>query len=236
MPVKYIIVKVRIADEQKAKIRNALHSGSDCINLRLKAEDLTVEDLLALKQTQVNRLQKALEQNKSATIRMSKTKIKHNLKITGGFLPLLAGLSAKAVLIVMGTVLPALATGALSGVASTGTSKLLVAGLYLKKRKRAYKMVPQGEVLYLKPHRGTGLSSFGDGLYIKSGMRFIDGRGLLLGQNNPISNVLKTYPYSSNTWNNFVNIIKMESQQANMFRLQHISEIRKKQRRKKEMN
>jgi len=86
MPVKYINVKVRISDEQKTKIINALHSGSNCINIRLKAEDLTGEDLT---QTQVNRLQKALELNKGATIRMSKTQIKHNLKITGGFLPLL---------------------------------------------------------------------------------------------------------------------------------------------------
>jgi len=52
--------KVRISDEQKAKIRIALHSRSDCINIRLKAEDLTGEDLIALTQTQVNRLQKAL--------------------------------------------------------------------------------------------------------------------------------------------------------------------------------
>jgi len=134
MPVKYINVKVRISDEQKAKIRNTLHSGSDCSNIRLKAEDLTGEDLLALTQTQVNRLQKALEQNKGATIRMSKTQIKHNLKITGGFLPLLARLAAKAIPILTGTVLPTLAMGALSGLASTGTSKLLGTGLYLKKR------------------------------------------------------------------------------------------------------
>ena len=194
MPVKYINVKVRISDEQKAKIRKALHFGSDCINIRLKAEDLTGEDLLALTQTQVNRLQKALEQNKGATIRMSKTQIKHNLKITGGFLPLLAGLAAKAIPILTGTVLPALVTGAVSGLASTGTSKLLGSGLYLKKGGTAYKMVPQGEGLYLKPHRGTGLSSLGDGLYGKSGTGFIDGRKLLLGQNNPISNVLKNIP------------------------------------------
>jgi len=162
MPVKYINVKVRISDEQKTKIRNVLHSGSDCINIRLKAEDLTGEDLLPLTQTQVNRLQKALEQNKGATIRISKTQIKHNLKITGGFLPLLAGLAAKAVPILTGTVLPALATDALSGLASTGTSKLLGSGLYLKKGGSAYTMVPQGEGLYLKPHRGTGLSSLFD--------------------------------------------------------------------------
>jgi len=148
MPVKYINVKVRISEEQKAKIRNALHSGSDCINIRLKAEDLTGENLLALTQTQVNRLQKALEQNKGVTIRMSKTQIKHNLKITGGFLPLLAGLAAKAISILTGSVLPALATGALSALASTGTSKLLGSGLYLKKAGSAYNMVSQGEGLY----------------------------------------------------------------------------------------
>jgi len=109
---------------------------------------------------------------------MSKTQIKHKLKITGGFIPLLAGLAAKAIPILIGTVLPALAMGALSGLASTGTSKLL----------------GSGEGLYLKPHCGTGLSSLGDGLYIKTGRGFIDGRGLLLGQNNPISNVLKSIP------------------------------------------
>jgi len=59
--------------------------------------------------------------------------------------------------------------GALSGLASTGTSKLLGSGLYLKKEGSVYKMVPQGEGLYLKPHCGTGLSSLGDGLYTKGG-------------------------------------------------------------------
>jgi len=194
MAVKYINVIVRISDEQKAKIRNALHSDVDSISIRLKAEDLLGEDILALTQRQVNKLEKALELNKGATIKMSKTQIKHNMKITGGFLPLLAGLAAKAIPILTGTVLPALATGALSGLASTGTSKLLGSGLYLKKGESVCKMVPQGEGLYLKPHSGTGLSSLGDGLYIKSGTGFIDGRGFLLGQNNPISNVLKNIP------------------------------------------
>jgi len=106
----------------------------------------------------------------------------------------LAGLLAKAIPILTGTVLTALATGALCSLASTGTSELLGSELYLKKAGSAYKMVPQGEGLYLKPHRGTGLSSLGDGLYIKRGTEFVNGRGLLLGQNNPISNVLKNIP------------------------------------------
>jgi len=58
-------------------------------------------------------------------------------------------------------------------------------------------MVPQGEGLYLKAHRGAGLSSLGDGLYIKSGTGFIDGCTLLvLGQNNPFQMYSKTYPFS----------------------------------------
>jgi len=125
------------------------------------------------------------------------------LKVTGGFLPLLAGLAAKAIPILTGTVLPALATGALSGLASTGVNKIMGSGMdpkiYLKKEGSVYTMLPQGEGLYLKPYRGKGLttlrkSSIGDGLYIKSGTGFVDGRGLLLGQNNPISNMLSNIP------------------------------------------
>ena len=194
MTVKYTNVKVNISDEQKAKIKNALHSGADSISFRLKPEDFTGDDVLALTQRQINKLTKASELNKGVTIRMSKTQMKHNLKITGGFLPLLAGLAAKALPILTGTVLPALATGALSGLASTGVSKLVGSGLYLKKEGGSYKMVPQGEGLYLKPYRGKGLTSMGDGLYIKSGTRFVDGRGLLLGKDNPISNVLSSMP------------------------------------------
>ena len=125
---------------------------------------------------------------------MSKTQIKQHFKITGGFLPLLAELATKAIPILTGTVLPALTTGALSGLASTGTRKLLGSGLYLRKGGTAYKMVLQGKGMYLKPHCGTGLSSISDGLYIKSGTGFIDGRWLLLEQNNPISNVLNNIP------------------------------------------
>jgi len=129
---------------------------------------------------------------------MSKTQIKHNLKFTGGFLPLLAGLGAKAIPIVTSTVLPALATGALSSLALTGVNKIMGSGMgqkiYLKKEGSVYTMVPQGEGLYLKPYHGKGLYKQGEGLYIKSGKGFVDGRGLVLGQNNPISNMLSNIP------------------------------------------
>ena len=63
------------------------------------------------------------------TIRMSKTQLAHNMKIEGGFLSALAGL----IPFITGNVLPALAVGALSGLASTGVHKLIGNGLYLKK-------------------------------------------------------------------------------------------------------
>ena len=65
---------------------------------------------------------------------------------------------------------------------------------YLKKEGSVYTMLPQGEGLYLKPYRGKGLDKQGEGLYIKSGTGFVDGRGLLLGRNNPISKMLLNIP------------------------------------------
>jgi len=75
------------------------------------------------------------EEGKAATIIMSKTQIKHNMKIEGGFLPLITGLAAKALLILAGTIIPALATHALRRLASTGVNKLLGFGSQ-KRRKR----------------------------------------------------------------------------------------------------
>ena len=64
---------------------------------------------------------------------MSKKQLKHNLKVEGGFLGLLAGLAARALPMIAKTVLPVLGVGALSGLASTGVSKAMGLGLYLKK-------------------------------------------------------------------------------------------------------
>ena len=75
---------------------------------------------------------KAYEANKGMTIKMSRRQLAHNMKIEGGFLPMLAGL----IPFLTGTVLPALGVGALSGLASTGNQKLFGNGLYLKKGGR----------------------------------------------------------------------------------------------------
>ena len=56
---------------------------------------------------------------------MSKSQVAHNMKVQGGFLPLLAGLASQALPFLTGTVLPALGVGALSGLASTHSLTVL---------------------------------------------------------------------------------------------------------------
>ena len=110
----YTNIKMRISEGQKDKIKKAFASNSKSITIRFKFSDLYGEDVIALTKSQVDRLVEAYEEKKGRTIRMSKTQLAHNMKIEGGFLPALAGL----IPFLTGTVLPALAVGALSGLAS----------------------------------------------------------------------------------------------------------------------
>jgi len=80
-------------------------------------------DVLALTNSQVNRMTKAYENGKGITIKMSKRQVVHNTKTEGGFLSFSAGLAAKALPFSAKTVLPTLATGALSGVRSALAQK-----------------------------------------------------------------------------------------------------------------
>ena len=120
---------------------------------------------------------------------MSSNQLKHNKKIEGGFLGLLAGLAARALPMVARTVLPALGVGALSGLASSGVQKAMGSGLYLKKGGLVSQVETDAYGLYLKPYEGRGLQSYGDGLYLKQGGKLYDGKGLLLGPNSPFANI-----------------------------------------------
>ena len=66
------------------------------------------------------------------------------------------------------TVLAALGVGALSGLASSGVQKAMGNGLYLKKGGCVCQEETDGEGLYLKPYKGKGLNSYGNGLYLKT--------------------------------------------------------------------
>ena len=87
---------------------------------------------------------------------MSSSQLKHNTKIEGGFLGLLAGLAARAIPMLAKTVIPALGVGALSGLASSGVQKAMGSGLYLKKGGYVSQVETDGSGLYLNPYEGKG--------------------------------------------------------------------------------
>ena len=129
---KYINVKVNISEGQKEKLQHAIKAGCPTVSIRLGHEDLQGNDILAITNSQAKKMTKAHKNGKGITIMMSPSQLKHNRKIEGGFLGLLAGLAARALPMIAKTVLPALGVGALSGLASSGVSKAMGSGLYLK--------------------------------------------------------------------------------------------------------
>ena len=188
-------VKVNISEGQKQKLQTALQVGGP-VSIRLGHEDLNGEDVLALTNSQVNKITNAYEGGKGVTIKMSKTQLVHNMKVEGGFLGLLARAAARTIAPILSktvlpfiakTVLPALGVGALTGLASsgvqkvmgTGTTKKSGQGLYLKKGGCVCQVETDGKGLYLSPASGSGFSKVGNGLYIKRGGQLYDGRGLL---------------------------------------------------------
>ena len=188
-------VKVNISEGQKQKLQTALQVGGP-VSIRLTYEDLNGGDVLALTNSQVNKITNAYEGGKGVTIKMSKTQLVHNMKVEGGFLGLLARAAARTIAPILSktvlpfiakTVLPALGVGALTGLASsgvqkvmgTGTTKKSGQGLYLKKGGCVCQVETDGKGLYLSPASGSGFSQYGNGLYIKRGGQLYDGRGLL---------------------------------------------------------
>ena len=186
---KYVNAKVNITEGQKKKLQHAIKGNCPDISIRLGHENLKGNDILAVTESQAKKLAKAYENGKGTTIRMSSEQLKHNTKVEGGFLGLLAGIAARAIPFALKTVLPALGVGALSGLASSGVQKAMGSGLYLKKGGLVSQVETDGHGLYLKPYEGKGLESYGDGLYLKQGGELYDGKGLLLGPNSPFANI-----------------------------------------------
>ena len=94
---KYTNVKVNISEGQKEKLQHAIKAGCSAVSIRLEHKDLQGNDIIAVTNSQAKKLAKAHENGKGITIRMSSKQLKHNKKIEGGFLGLLAGLTARAV-------------------------------------------------------------------------------------------------------------------------------------------
>ena len=186
---KYINVKVNISEGQKEKLQHAIKAGCSAVSICLSHKDLQGNDILAVTNSQAKKMTKARENGKGITIRMTSKQLKHNTKIEGGFLGLLAGLAARAIPMLAKTVIPALGVGALSGLASSGVQKAMGSGLYLKKGGCICQVETDGRGLYLKPYKSNGLQSFGDGLYLKQGGKLYNGKGLLLDPNSPFANI-----------------------------------------------
>ena len=183
---QYKSVNVNLSENQIKKIQQAVNANCTATSIKLGKDDLDGEHVLFLTNGQYNKLQNARDQGKGLTVRMSSRQLKHNIKTEGGFLgallPMLGAVgrvAAPALLGIVKKAVPALATGALSGLASTGVSKLFGNGLYLKKGGMIAQVETDGQGLYLRPYKGKGLGSRGNGLYLKQGKRITDGRGIL---------------------------------------------------------
>ena len=183
---RYTDLKVNISEGQKQKLHSALQVGAP-VSIRLAYEDLNGSDVLALTNSQVNKMRKAYEGRKGVTIKMSKTQLSHNMKVEGGFIGMLASLAARALPMLAKTVLPALGVGALTGLASSGVQKVMGTGttrksgqgLYLKKGGCVCQVETDGKGLYLGPVSGSGFAAVGDGLYLKKGGKLYEGKSLL---------------------------------------------------------
>ena len=185
---QYKSVDVNLSDNQINKLRQAINANCTATSIKLSYNDLDGDHTIFLTNGQYNKLQNARDQGKGLTVRMSSRQLKHNVKTEGGFLGALlpaigavGRMAAPALLGVAKKAIPHLATGALSGLASTGVSKLFGDGLYLKKGGMIARVETDGQGLYLKPYKGKGLSSRGNGLYLKRGKSITDGRGFLTG-------------------------------------------------------
>ena len=183
---QYKSVNVNLSENQIEKLRQAINANCSATRIKINADDLDGDHTIFLTNAQYKKLQNAQEQGKGITIRMSSRQLKHNVKTQGGFLGALlpaigavGRMVAPALLGVAKKAIPALATGALSGLASTGVSKIFGNGLYLKKGGMIAKVETDGQGLYLRPYRGKGLGSRGNGLYLKQGKRITDGSGIL---------------------------------------------------------
>lgn len=112
MATNYFLVEFHLTENQQQKIQSAIKNSHDCtlrINPLIKGKSK-----LYITQTQLNKLNKGIKNNKSVDITFSKEQLKHQ---TGGFLPIIGALAAKF--------LPLIVKGALAGAASSAASKVV---------------------------------------------------------------------------------------------------------------
>ena len=180
---QYISANVNLTENQIQKLRQSINANCAATSIKIGADDLDGDHTIFLTKAQINKLENARGRGKGLTIRMSSKQLKHNIKTQGGFLGALLGTAARvvgpALLGLAKKAIPSLTSGALSGLASTGISKLFGDGLYLKKGGMISQVETDGKGVYLRPYKGKGLGSHGNGLYLKRGKNIYDGSGFL---------------------------------------------------------
>ena len=192
----YTPVKVAVAIGQREKLKAGITDHKPSVSVKIdlrkghKEEEGFEQDTLLLTKGQIMKLEKAkMMQRSSKVIRLSRRQIQANLSHTGGFLPMLLGLAAKA----LPTLAKGLATGLITGAVSRAISRKSGDGLYLFKSGHCIKVDPvKGNGLYLQPHQEVSSKDsdcVGDGLYLKHGSSIYNGEGLILGESSPFKNI-----------------------------------------------
>ena len=186
----YNQVKVNITENQQNKIKESVKAKCAITSIKLRKNDLDGEHVLFLTDAQYKKFQKAKNNNRGITIKMGLKQLRHNRKeggFLGAILPAIAGV-AKVALPAIGK---ALGIGALSGLASSGVSKILGNGVYLKKPNSVCKVETDGKGLYLTPQPSSDFfDQHGYGLYVvdDSGVSQV-GSGILFGKNSPFGKI-----------------------------------------------
>lgn len=175
---------INISENQKKKIQNAIQKQIP-VSIKLKHSDLTGNHKILLTQTQINKINKANNNNNGIVLNLSKSQLVKNKQYKGGFIGALAGIASA----VLPTLLKSLGIGAATALGSAAANKIIGKGLYLKKGGCVCSIKKIGNGLYLRKINGKGFESCGDGLHLKHQNKIYDGKGLLLGPNSPFKNI-----------------------------------------------
>ena len=187
--------KVKISEVQKRKLQKAVRGGkkslATAVIIRLKKNELDGDDVFLFTKKQLQRLNKAKHARRGVTIKMSKSQVKANMRVEGGFLGLLAGLASRLLPTLISKVAHALMGGLATGLLSAGVEKAIGGkGVFLHKKNRCYKVEPvEGDGLFLSPHPHLdGVD--GEGLFLRANNGTVyNGEGLLLGPGSPFKNI-----------------------------------------------
>ena len=186
----YKRVNVNITENQQNKIKESVRAKCATTSIKLRKSDLDSDHVLFLTDSQYKKYEKAKNNDRGITINMGLKQLRYNRK-EGGFLGAILPAIAGVVRVALPAIGKALGVGALSGLASSGVSKLLGNGVYLKKPNSVCKIETDGKGLYLTPQPANDFfDQHGYGLYLvdDTGASQI-GSGLLFGKNSPFSKI-----------------------------------------------